>query len=105
MILKHMGTVRTVTGSVYDFFFAGAPKLGGWKVRAPKMSINSNSKALGGTFWPIEKPVPWPPILGSGMAFFSKYFNDKGHRYRMPGGGKITSNVSSVKGIVDDIGE
>ena len=100
MTLKHMGTVRTVTGSVYNFFFAE-----GWKVRAPKMSISSGSKALGGTFWPIEKPAPWPPILGSGMAFFSKYFNDKGHRHRMPGGGKITSNVSSVKGIVEGIEE
>ena len=101
MIRDYMGSVTTKSGSVYSFWHVKTTTWVGWLVKGLNIP-NPGSETLGKRYWPIDKPMPWPPEIGKGLTFFSRHFKNKEHHLRMPGGGKYTTNIVSVEDIDND---
>jgi len=86
--------VITETGSRYRIHedVAGTFWLSGENVPNPQ------SRAIGPEEWEIERPQPWPPEIGQRLWMPSAYFNaPKDHPGRIPGGGKLTSQVQRIE--------
>lgn len=90
------GEVRTQTGSIYQFYTGQ----GRWLVKGDNI-VSSTSKDIKGRLWPIEKPDPWPPVLGESLMFISLHFHSDSDEDRIPGGGKHTSLIESYSVTVD----
>lgn len=59
---------------------------------------NPRSVALRPVFWwRVERPYPWPPVIGQSQVMVALLRYAMEDADRMPGGGKITSAVMSVE--------
>jgi hypothetical protein len=85
--------VHTYSGSVY---IVKQTEEGNFLLQADNVPSRTSAQLNPEEEWPIQKPEPWPPQLGQPVTLLSRYFHDKTHPDRMPGGGKITSPVRAV---------
>jgi len=93
MTTLFQGQVVTHSGSVYEFYTGS----GKWWVKSNNI-ISETSKDISGRLWPIQKPVPWPPVLGESLYFKSIYpYSEKDNEDRMPGGGKDTGPIRTLE--------
>jgi hypothetical protein len=91
MSARHV--IRTESGSVY---LVERDDDGGWWVSAHNVG-NPASQELGGRRFPIAAPTPWPPIVGYPIVLAATPDLAEGAVDTLPGGGKWTSRVVSVR--------
>lgn len=82
-------TFETETGSVYC---VEKDATGQWWLHPSQNKVTDMSVPVDGS-WRIQEPVI---EVGEPARLVSLYFNDLSHPDRIPGGGKITSNVTKV---------
>ena len=97
ILMKIEIRVTTMTGSAYT---VTQDDDGIWWLRGDHLVITKESQAISGRLWMIAQPRPWPLVLGKSAKFISTYFNSPDHPDRMPGGGKIISQVRSLSSNV-----
>ena len=85
--------IRTESGSVY---LVERDEDGGWWVTARNVA-NPTSQELGGRRYPIAPPTPWPPIVGYPIVLAAAPDLAENDPDVLPGGGKWTSRVVSVR--------
>ena len=85
--------VRTESGSVY---LVERDDEGAWWVSANNVA-NPASQELGGRRYSIAPPTPWPPIVGYPLVLATAPDIPAGSPDALPGGGKWTSRVVSVR--------
>src|SRR5215207_1411120 len=85
--------IRTESGSVY---LIERDEEGEWWVSARNVA-NPASQELGGRRYPIAAPTPWPPIVGYPIVLAAAPDLPDGSPDVLPGGGKWTSRVVSVR--------
>lgn len=91
MTARHI--IRTESGSVYLVEHDGED---GWWVTARNVA-NPTSQELGGRRYPIAAPTPWPPIVGYPIVLAAAPDLPANDPDTLPGGGKWTSRVVSVR--------
>jgi hypothetical protein len=91
MSARHV--IRTESGSVY---LVERDEEGAWWVSARNVA-NPTSQELGGKRYPIAAPTPWPPIVGYPIVLATAPDVADGSPEALPGGGKWTSRVVSVR--------
>jgi hypothetical protein len=47
--------------------------------------------------WEIQKPMPWPAVVGERLLMYSTFYGQAEHPERLPGGGKWTSPVETIE--------
>lgn len=85
--------IRTESGSVY---LVERDADGGWWVSARNVA-NPASQELPGRRYPIAPPTPWPPIVGYPIVLAAAPDLPENDPDVLPGGGKWTSRVVSVR--------
>lgn len=85
--------IETRSGSVYRITRDGS---GQWWVGGENVQTPMSHSLVDGT-WEIDPPTPWPPVLGSALEFRAPPDLALDDPTRIPGGGKLTSSVMSVR--------
>ena len=83
--------IVTASGSLYN---VSERDDGSWWLSGKNVRSFTSQAIPPESEWPIEKP-DWPPVTGKPVMFVSLYFTDVHNPLRIPGGGKITSDVAS----------
>ena len=85
--------ITTDTGSEYNI----AERPDGTFVVFGNNVVSPYSQSIGDGVWPVNKPTPWPPVLGEVIFIESTLVSElPGTPGRLPGGGKHTSPVRTV---------
>lgn len=91
-----MKTIKVVTETGSQYFF---------RVLKTKIYVsmdnveNMLSRKVKGE-WEVEV-TPWPPKKDENLKIVSAYWQKFDHPKRMPGGGKVTSLVTSIEELTD----
>jgi len=82
-------TITTLSGSTY---LVREDEEGKFWLTADHIP-NPDSVDIRGREWEIDRPLPWPPVIGESILLQSIYPYDPDTAERPPGGGKFTSPV------------
>jgi hypothetical protein len=85
--------IRTIRGSLY--WIHRHPD-GRWWVSAKNLPT-PDSCSLAHGCWEIRPPVRWPPSVGRSFVFEAPHASAPDDPNRIPGGGKITSEVVAAE--------
>lgn len=84
--------LHTETGSTYELRVGedGTFWFGGNNVPNPV------SRPLDGRLWRVQRPVPFPPLLGEPLFVAAPPELECDDPTRIPGGGKLTSRITAI---------
>jgi len=85
-------TIVTATGSVYR---VRRDDDGAWWCAGDNVPTAMSCSLADGE-WEIAPPIPWPPVIGERLRLVAPGDMRRTDPLRMPGGGKITSEVTRV---------
>jgi hypothetical protein len=85
--------LTTETGSVYLLEERGVKD---WWFTSARNVVTDVSQDIGAQWWPLTITTI-APRLGEQFVALSRYFEQKKHPERMPGGGKFTSPLRSIE--------
>jgi hypothetical protein len=88
--------ITTRSGSIY---LIARDRAGAWWMQARNIP-NPGSCALPLQLWQIDAPEPWPARLGAELNLFALSSLEYDDPARAPGGGKVTSDVSTIEQLV-----